>query len=49
VRRNPDRAALVTLVLGIGAGYSDHFRHTLLDFYRRYAESEAVRRERERS
>jgi hypothetical protein len=48
VRRNPDRAAIVTLVLGIGAGYSDHFRRTLLDFYARYAESEAVRRERRR-
>jgi len=48
VRRNPDRAAVVTLVLGIGAGYSDQFRRALLDLYARYAESEAVRRERGR-
>jgi hypothetical protein len=48
VRRNPDRAAVVTLILGMGAGYSDRFRRTLLDLYARYAESEAVRRERRR-
>jgi hypothetical protein len=48
VRDNPDRAALVTLVLGIGAGYSDQFRRTLLDLYTRYAESETLRRERRR-
>ena len=48
VRRNPDGAAVVTLVLGIGAGYSDQFRRALLDLHARYAESEAVRRERRR-
>ncbi len=44
VRNNPDRAALTTLALGIAAGYSDRFRHVLMDLYTRYSESEAVRR-----
>ncbi|MBL37204.1 MAG: hypothetical protein CMP07_02225 [Xanthomonadales bacterium] len=46
VRNHPDRAAITTLVLGIAAGYSDQFRHVLMDMYSRYAESEAVRRSR---
>lgn len=46
IRNNPDKAAIATLVLGIGAGYSDQFRHLLMDMYSRYAESEAVRRSR---
>lgn len=46
VRTHPDRAAVTTLVLGIAAGYSDQFRHILMDMYSRYAESEAVRRSR---
>lgn len=46
VRNHPDRAAVTTLVLGIAAGYSDRFRHVLIDLYSRYAESEAVRRAR---
>ncbi len=48
VRDNPDKAAVTTLVLGIAAGYSDHFRRVLMDMYSRYAESEAVRRSRRR-
>lgn len=48
VRNHPDRAAVATLVLGIAAGYSDRFRHVLIDLYSRYAESEAVRRSRRR-
>lgn len=46
IRNNPDRAAVTTLVLGIAAGYSDQFRHVLMDLYSRYAESEASRRSR---
>lgn len=46
VRNHPDRAAVTTLLLGIAAGYSDRFRHVLMDLYSRYAESEAVRRSR---
>lgn len=44
IRNNPDRAAVATLVLGIAAGYSDQFRHVLMDMYARYSESENVRR-----
>lgn len=44
IRNNPDRAAVTTLVLGIAAGYSDQFRHVLMDLYSRYAESETSRR-----
>lgn len=46
IRSHPDKAAITTLVLGIAAGYSDQFRHILMDLYTRYAESEAVRRSR---
>lgn len=44
VRNHPDRAALTTLALGIAAGYSDRFRHVLMDLYSRYSESESLRR-----
>lgn len=46
IRSHPDMAAITTLMLGIAAGYSDQFRHILMDLYTRYAESEAVRRSR---
>ncbi len=46
IRNNPNRAAVTTLVLGIAAGYSDQFRHVLMDLYSRYAESEVSRRSR---
>lgn len=46
VESNPDKAALTTLALGIAAGYSEHFRRVLLDFYARYSESETARRAR---
>jgi hypothetical protein len=44
IRGNPDKAAMVTLALGIAAGYSDQFRRLLLDAYSRYSESESARR-----
>lgn len=44
IRDNPDRAALITLALGVGAGYSSQFRRVLMDAYARYAESESARR-----
>lgn len=44
VQGNPDKAALVTLGLGIAAGYSEHFRRALFDLYVRYSESETVQR-----
>ncbi|RFF27277.1 MULTISPECIES: phage holin family protein [unclassified Wenzhouxiangella] len=44
VRNHPDRAAIATLALGIAAGYSDRFRHVLMDLYSRYSESESLRR-----
>mgnify|MGYP001130138496 CR=1 FL=1 len=44
IRRHPDRAALVTLGLGVAAGYSGQFRRLLMDTYARYAESESARR-----
>jgi hypothetical protein len=46
IERHPDRAALVTLGLGVAAGYSGGFRRVLMDAYARYAESEAARRTR---
>lgn len=46
VRSHPDRAALTTLALGIAAGYSNRFRHVLMDLYSRYSESESLRRSR---
>lgn len=46
IRRNPDRAALVTLALGVAAGYSGQFRSLMMDAYVRYAESETSRRSR---
>lgn len=46
IRNHPDRAAITTLALGIAAGYSDQFRHVLMDLYSRYAESETFRRTR---
>ena len=48
IRDNPDKAALVTLALGVGAGYSSQFRRVLMDAYTRYAESESARRSGER-
>src|SRR6056297_662701 len=48
VRKNPDRAVVTTLVLGIAAGYSGQLRRVLMDMYARYAESETVRRSRRR-
>lgn len=44
VRRNPDRAAIATLLLGVAAGYSDSVQKILLDMYNRYAETETRRR-----
>lgn len=44
LRRHPQRAALVTLLLGVGAGYSGALRHVLRDLYRRYAATENERR-----
>lgn len=44
VRKNPDRAVFMTLVLGISAGYSGQLRRILMDMYARYVESETVRR-----
>lgn len=44
IRDNPNRAAVTTLLLGIAAGYSNEFRHVLMDLYSRYAESEVSRR-----
>ncbi len=44
VRRNPDKAAIATLALGVAAGYSTQFRRVLLDMYTRYAETEGLRR-----
>lgn len=48
VRKNPDRAVITTLLLGIAAGYSGQLRRVLMDMYARYAESETVRRSRRR-
>lgn len=48
VRKNPDRAVITTLVLGVAAGYSGQLRRVLMDMYARYAESETVRRSRRR-
>ena len=48
VRKNPDRAVVTTLVLGIAAGFSGQLRRVLMDMYARYAESETVRRSRRR-
>lgn len=47
VRRNPDRAALATVLLGVAAGYSSSVRRALQDLYNHYAESESRRRERD--
>jgi len=46
IRRHPDRAALITLALGVAAGYSGQFRRVLMDAYTRYTESERSRRTR---
>ncbi len=46
VRKNPDKAAIATLALGVAAGYSTQFRRVLLDMYTRYTETESVRRSR---
>lgn len=46
IRRHPDRAALITLALGVAAGYSGQFRRVLMDAYTRYTESERSRRAR---
>jgi len=48
VRKNPDRAVVTTLILGVAAGYSGRLRRVLLDMYARYAESENLRRARRR-
>lgn len=44
IRKNPDRAAIATLLLGVAAGYSESFQNILLDMYKRYAETETRRR-----
>jgi len=44
IRKNPDRAAIATLLLGVAAGYSDSFQKILLDMYKHYAETETRRR-----
>jgi len=41
VRRNPDKAALASLALGIAAGYSSTFRTVMLDAYARFARNES--------
>lgn len=46
VRDNPDRAALITLGLGVAAGYSGQLRRLLLDAFARYSDSEKHRRSR---
>ncbi|MBY6205622.1 hypothetical protein [Halomonas denitrificans] len=46
VRRNPDKAAIATLALGVAAGYSTQFRRVLFDLYSRYTETEELRRSR---
>lgn len=48
IQDNPEKAAFVTLGLGIAAGYSEPFRRVLSDLYIRYSESESVRRGRDR-
>ncbi|NKI34439.1 hypothetical protein HFP89_04590 [Wenzhouxiangella sp. XN79A] len=48
VRDHPDRAALVSLALGVAAGYSGRFRSVLMDMYARYSETERARRDRTR-
>jgi len=47
VRRHPDRAAMVTVLLGVAAGYSSSVRRALQDLYNHYAESETRRRDRD--
>ena len=44
VRRHPDRAAAMTVLLGIAAGYSGSVRRVLQDLYNHYAEAEGRRR-----
>jgi len=41
VRRNPDKAALASLALGIAAGYSSTFRTVMLDAYTRFAQNDS--------
>lgn len=49
IQDNPDKAAIVTLGLGVAAGYSEQFRRVLFDLYARYSESEVDRRAGHRS
>jgi len=49
IEENPDKAAITTLALGVAAGYSEQFRTVLFDFYARYADSEELRRSRQRT
>lgn len=44
LRRNPQRAALAVLLLGVGAGYSRSVRRVVQDLYNQYAETEEERR-----
>lgn len=44
LRRNPQRAALAMLLLGVGAGYSRSIRRVVQDLYNQYAETEKERR-----
>lgn len=44
LRRNPQRAALAMLLLGVGAGYSRSIRRVVQDLYNQYAETEGERR-----
>lgn len=44
LERYPERAALVALLLGIGAGYSRSTRRILQDLYNQYGDTESRRR-----
>lgn len=48
LRRYPERAAVATLLLGVGAGYSRSVRRVLQDVYNQYVETEKERRARDR-
>lgn len=48
LRRHPERAAVATLLLGVGAGYSRSFRRVLQDVYNQYVETESERRSPDR-
>lgn len=44
LKRHPERAALITLLLGVAAGYSRTSRRVLQDLYELYIETESERR-----